>query len=119
MDSSQPEQVIVDPNAMAKASGSPYFQLGGWMVRLCVESFCHQHDPDAVHCAAEQSMWPACTHVPLSLERHEARKTGSCAMSCAQLGLSLLNNENQHNLPTSDPSLHLCSTLTARSTLSC
>jgi hypothetical protein len=38
MDLSQPEQVILDPNAMAKASGSPYFELGSWMVRLCVKN---------------------------------------------------------------------------------
>ena len=34
MDVSQPEQVILDPNAMAKASGSTYYELGNWMVRL-------------------------------------------------------------------------------------
>ena len=33
MDTSQPEQVILDPNAMAKAAGSKYFQLGAWVVR--------------------------------------------------------------------------------------
>ena len=34
IDNSQPEQVILDPNAMAKAAGGPYFELGGWTVRL-------------------------------------------------------------------------------------
>ena len=34
MDVSQPEQVILDPNAMAKASNNPYFELGAWMVRM-------------------------------------------------------------------------------------
>ena len=33
MDVGQPEQVILDPNAMAKAVGGTYFELGGWTVR--------------------------------------------------------------------------------------
>ena len=52
MDVSQPEQVILDPNAMSKASGNQYFELGSWMVRLLVECSCRQHlVPDALHIA--------------------------------------------------------------------
>ena len=38
MDVGQPEQVILDPNAMAKAAGGTYFELGSWMVRLATLS---------------------------------------------------------------------------------